>query len=139
MLPNRLLSLLLWRMLSLLLLSPYTSSSSKLTKNEESKPEEPEERILQLGLRNENLPCERFDQDLDDCPDAECILLTQCSINETNMLTIASRTEDCNFRRKRNLSPRLALVLIIRKLLRLTQQKASCAESRRESNERRAH
>jgi hypothetical protein len=136
MLPNRLLSFLLWRMLPLLLLSPYTSSSSKLTKNEESKPEEP---VLQLGLRNENLPCERFDQDLDDCPDAECILLTQCSINETNMLTIASRTEDCNFRRKRNLSPRLALVLIIRKLLRLTQQKASCAESRRESNERRAH
>ena len=136
MLPNRLLSLLLWRMLSLLLLSPYTSSSSKLTKNEESKPEEP---VLQLGLRNENLPCERFDQDLDDCPDAECILLTQYSINETNMLTIASRTEDCNFHRKRNPSPRLALVLTTRKLLRLTQQKASCAESRRESNERRAH
>ena len=115
MLPNRLPSLLPWRILPLLLLSLYASSSSKPTQNE-SNPEEPEERILQLGLRNENLPCERFDQDLDDCADAECKLLTQCSINETNTLTIASRTEDCNFRRKRNPSPRLALVLIIRRL-----------------------
>ena len=91
MLPNRLPSLLPWRILPLLLLSLYASSSSKPTQNE-SNPEEPEERILQLGLRNENLPYERFDQNFGDCSDAECILLTQCSINETNMLTIASRT-----------------------------------------------